>query len=54
MDFNVVGKSEKNAFMSKWLSTGNPTRLFQFFLGNGQHALSAHGMWHLKPDVSTF
>ncbi|KAJ5150109.1 CAZyme family AA3 [Penicillium atrosanguineum] len=44
MDMNVSGKSSKNSFLSNWVSPGNPTRLFQLFLGNGQHAFSAHGL----------
>ncbi|KAJ5913560.1 CAZyme family AA3 [Penicillium tannophilum] len=44
MDFNVSGKSSKNPFLSNWVSLGNPTRLFQLFLGNGQHAFTAHGL----------
>lgn len=44
MDMNVSGKSSKNSFLSNWVSPGNPTRLFQLLLGNGQHAFSAHGM----------
>jgi hypothetical protein len=40
---NISGSFAKNAFMSKWLSSGDPTRLFQLFLGDGQHTFAAHG-----------
>ena len=43
-DINVSGSSANNSFISKWLSPGDPTKLFQLTLGNGQHVFSAHGM----------
>ncbi|KAJ5762401.1 uncharacterized protein N7511_005783 [Penicillium nucicola] len=42
-DMNVSGSSAKNSFISTWLSAGDPTRLFQLFLGDGQHTFAAHG-----------
>ncbi|KAJ6007018.1 hypothetical protein N7522_005369 [Penicillium canescens] len=43
-DMNISGSSAKNAFISKWLSSGDPTRLFQLYLGDGQHTFAAHGL----------
>jgi hypothetical protein len=40
---NISGNSTKNAFVSKWLSSDDPTRLFQLLLGDGQHTFAAHG-----------
>ncbi|KAJ5779576.1 CAZyme family AA3 [Penicillium paradoxum] len=45
-DMSISGSSVKNSFVSKWLSSGDPTRLFQLFLGDGQHSFAAHGMWN--------
>jgi hypothetical protein len=40
---NISGSFAKNAFVSKWLSSDDPTRLFQLLLGDGQHTFAAHG-----------
>ncbi|KAJ5781624.1 CAZyme family AA3 [Penicillium psychrosexuale] len=41
---SISGSSVKGSFISKWLSPGDPTRLFQVFLGDGQHSFAAHGL----------
>ncbi|KAJ5169647.1 uncharacterized protein N7500_002430 [Penicillium coprophilum] len=42
-DLSVSGSYVKN-FISKWMASGDPTRLFQLFLGDGQHTFGAHGL----------
>jgi hypothetical protein len=45
-DMSISGSTAKDSFISrwlKWLSTEDPTRLFQVFLGDGQHSFAAHG-----------
>ncbi|KXG53031.1 uncharacterized protein PGRI_000810 [Penicillium griseofulvum] len=43
-DVSISGSSAKNSFISKWMSPGDPTRLFQLVLGDGQHSFAAHGL----------
>ncbi|KAJ6162957.1 hypothetical protein N7497_002936 [Penicillium chrysogenum] len=45
-DMSISGSTAKNSFISKWLKclSGDPTRLFQVFLGDGQHSFAAHGL----------
>ncbi|CAI7568320.1 unnamed protein product [Penicillium glandicola] len=43
-EMGVSGSSTKSSFISKWLSSRDPTRLFQLFLGDGQHSFGAHGL----------
>ncbi|CAG8906406.1 unnamed protein product [Penicillium egyptiacum] len=46
-EMRISGNTTKDSFISKWLkwlSTGDPTRLFQVFLGDGQHSFAAHGL----------
>ncbi|EAW17024.1 uncharacterized protein NFIA_003800 [Aspergillus fischeri NRRL 181] len=43
-DLNISETSAKNSNVSRWLSSGKPTRLFQQVLGDGQHAFVAHGL----------
>ncbi|OQE13450.1 hypothetical protein PENFLA_c048G06376 [Penicillium flavigenum] len=53
-DMSISGSTAKNSFISrwlKWLSSGDPTRLFQVFLGDGQHSFAAHVF--LKADEGT-
>lgn len=40
---SISGGSSRNSFLPNWLSFDNPTQLFQLFMGDGQHAFSAHG-----------
>ncbi|KAJ5823412.1 hypothetical protein N7447_005752 [Penicillium robsamsonii] len=42
-DLSISGNYVKN-FISRWMSSGDPTRLYQLFLGDGQHYFSAHGL----------
>lgn len=42
-DTSILGSTAKSSFISKWLSSRDPTRLFQVFLGDGQHSFAAHG-----------
>lgn len=43
---NISGDSAKSFDLWRWLPfpSGDPTRLFQFVMGDGQHAFLAHGM----------
>ncbi|OQE08838.1 hypothetical protein PENVUL_c008G01117 [Penicillium vulpinum] len=43
-DVSISGSSVKSSFISNWVSPGDPTRLFQLFLGDGQHTFAAHGL----------
>lgn len=45
-DINISGDSTKTFDIWKWLPfpSSDPTRLFQFVMGDGQHAFLAHGM----------
>lgn len=49
---NVSGNSANNGFISNWLSSRDPTRLFQLTLGDGQHVFSAHGMYEQAASYS--
>jgi hypothetical protein len=42
-EMGVSGCSFGNSFLPNWISFENPTQLFQLFMGDGQHAFSAHG-----------
>lgn len=46
---SILGSTARSSFISKWLSSRDPTRLFQVFLGNGQHSFAAHGRWNSWP-----
>lgn len=48
-ELSVSGSASGSSVLSKLLSFRNPTQLFQLFLGDGQHAFSAHGMLDLPP-----
>ncbi|CAI7661418.1 unnamed protein product [Penicillium discolor] len=43
-DMSILGSTAKSSFISKWLSSRDPTRLFQVFSGDGQHSFAAHGL----------
>lgn len=51
---NISGDSTKTFDIWKWLPflSGDPTRLFQFVMGDGQHAFLAHGMSILAIDIT--
>lgn len=49
-DTSILGSTTKSSFISKWLSSRDPTRLFQVFLGDGQHSFAAHGRWNSCPQ----
>lgn len=51
-DMSILGSTAKSSFISKWLSSRDPTRLFQVFLGDGQHSFAAHGRWNSCPRNS--
>ncbi|CEJ56572.1 hypothetical protein PMG11_02774 [Penicillium brasilianum] len=41
---SISGRSSRISLLPKWLSFDDPTQLFQLFMGDGQHAFSAHGL----------
>lgn len=51
-DMSILGSTAKSSFISKWLSSRDPTRLFQVFSGDGQHSFAAHGRWNSCPQNS--
>jgi hypothetical protein len=47
-EMGVSGCSSRKSFLPSWVSFENPTQLFQLFMGDGQHAFSAHGRWNSR------
>ncbi|KAF3387489.1 hypothetical protein F1880_001180 [Penicillium rolfsii] len=43
-EVGVSGRSSGNSLLSSLISFEDPTQLFQLFMGDGQHAFSAHGL----------